>query len=67
MSLGVRVQFHQIPDRLLRTELAQRLIFEEEVDAQVRLFNESWIEDAELANAGQDEVLERLGSGDTRR
>ncbi len=33
MSLDVRIEFHQIFNGLLRTKLAQRLIFEEEVDA----------------------------------
>lgn len=64
MSLDVGIELFEVFDCLLGAELAQRGVFEEEIDAQICLFHDSGVKDGEGADSGEDEVLERLDAGD---
>jgi hypothetical protein len=60
VTLHIRVQFFEQVYCVLGTEAAKMLVLEEEVHTQVRRSNDSRVLDSELANAGQDKVLQCL-------
>lgn len=65
-ALDIRIQFLQQLHRLFSAKLAQRVIVEEEVDAEVCFCDDRRVEDAEVANTRQNEVLESFNASHAR-
>lgn len=65
-TFDIRIQLAQQLHRLFSAKLSQRVIVQEKVDTEIRLCDNGRVEDAELADARQDEVLESLHTSHTR-